>query len=46
MSTMQDNDMSLKDMKPSEIIAKVRSGEIRSCEYKTMTEYITAMEKE
>ncbi len=42
---MTTSDISLKDMKPSEIIAKVKSGEIRSCEYKTMTEYIISMEE-
>ena len=38
--------VSLKDMKPSEIVAMVKSGEIKSCEYKTMTEYVTSMETE
>lgn len=37
---------SLKDMSPTEIVEKVRSGEIKSCEYKSFTEYVKGMEKQ
>lgn len=34
----------LKEMTSEEIIQKVESGEIDSCEYKSFTEYVIAME--
>lgn len=37
---------SLKDMTQKEIVEKVRSGEIPSCEYKSFTEYVRGMEKQ
>ena len=37
--------ISLKDMTPKEIIDKVESGEIESCEYHSFTEYVKGMEK-
>ena len=35
----------LKDMSTDEIMAKVESGEIESCQYNSFTEYVKGMEE-
>ena len=36
--------MNLADMSPEEIVTKVESGEIKSCNYGSFAEYVRAME--